>query len=570
MKPMRIERNRWIDPIDDFVRRYGRATPRWAVFLTYNIDLERFSRAVLPTLARHGRRFRTLVLTDHGTLEQSLHESQPQFRGAVNLHPVRCQRGGVFHPKLAFLRAGRHVRVCFGSANITDGGMGSNLELWTYTESAEIVKGIHHFLLALTQSRYIALDDGARRSLRRALAGLVGAESPAVWSSLQESFANRLKREPKAEVARVTIVSPMYAGDGAISTVRAAIRASDVRLYTDVPVAVSKCPVFIYSPPDLADQAEDDAERLPQTLHAKAYVFRPRVGKVASAWLGSANFTAQALAKPVSKGGNVELMIRTRLPQDEADDLEADLANLFKQCEEPISSVTRQDSRFPKAISTILACELEGRPGLYRLRIHATQRHGVVVLKNDRRSVKVTVRNGQGLLEGRALDRLLPNLDTAAADVLIIHQVLRGEEIPVVVNIPHVPRDDSNDTQSHASIDTLLEDLLGRIPINRTKDGSGEDEEVDGGNADDGHHTEDDDEADEIERRLDQVRHQGELDQLAVKIALLKKRAVQTTAAGAERTDMFNYIISVLRPVTPRHLYPAIRSLFDPKSAEST
>ena len=48
MKQMRIERNRWIDPIDDFVRRYGRATPRWAVFLTYNIDLERFSPKVAP------------------------------------------------------------------------------------------------------------------------------------------------------------------------------------------------------------------------------------------------------------------------------------------------------------------------------------------------------------------------------------------------------------------------------------------------------------------------------------------------------------------------------------------
>ena len=103
MKQMRIERNRWIDPIDDFVRRYGRATPRWAVFLTYNIDLEQFSRVVLPALVRQGRRFRTVVLSDQGTLEQSLREWRPRFRGAVNLHKVGCKRG-VFHPKLVFLR----------------------------------------------------------------------------------------------------------------------------------------------------------------------------------------------------------------------------------------------------------------------------------------------------------------------------------------------------------------------------------------------------------------------------------------------------------------------------------
>ena len=139
------------------------------------------------------------------------------------------------------------------------------------------------------------------------------------------------------------------------------------------------------------------------------------------------NFTAQAITKSVSKGGNLELMIRTRLAKDEADDLEFDLGRLFKRCEGSVSPVSRDNSHPPKAISTILACELEGTPGLLRLRIYATQRRGVVVLKNDGRSLKVTLNDGQGVIEGRALDRLLPDLDTAAADVLILHQIVRGQ-----------------------------------------------------------------------------------------------------------------------------------------------
>ncbi len=564
MKRTGLERNRWIGPVDDFVRQHGHATPRWAVFLTYNIDLERFARTVLPTLARQGRRFRTIVLSDQGALEKSLMQSRPEFRGAVNLHPIRCRGGGVFHAKLAFLRAGRHVRACFGSANITDGGMGTNLELWTSTESPEILAGIQEFLLAVTRSPDLAVDDGACRNLCRALSGLVGCESPAVWSSLHESFADRLARGPERHAARAIIVSPMYASGGGVSAARAAIRAKNVSLYTDIPASPPKCPVFVYSPPDLADRAEDDDDYHPRKLHAKAYVFHPRDGESALAWVGSANFTAQALTKSVADGGNVELMIRTRLPKDEVDALESDLYRVFERCEKPTGRLTPADSRPPKASATILACELVGSASTLRLHIQTTQRQGHVILKNIGRSVRVTVKNGRGVVEGATLRRLLPEIDLTAAHVLVIYQLVRGEEIPVIVNIPHVPPDDGTGTCGHASLDTLLDDLLGRIPINRLKDKSEGDEDEPEGSASDGNGNEaDDEESREFERRLDQVRHQGEIDQLAVKAALLKKLAVRTTALGAERDDMSRYIVNTLLPVTPSHLQAAIRSLFN-------
>jgi hypothetical protein len=56
MKSEGLERQRWSDPIDDFVREYGGATPRWAIVLTYELDIATLARAVLPALTRRGRR----------------------------------------------------------------------------------------------------------------------------------------------------------------------------------------------------------------------------------------------------------------------------------------------------------------------------------------------------------------------------------------------------------------------------------------------------------------------------------------------------------------------------------
>jgi len=431
MKRTGLERNRWVDPIDDFVRQHGRATPRWAVFLTYNIDLDRFGRLVLPALARRGRRFRGVMISDQATLEESLKLSRPQLPGAVNLHPIRCSRGGVFHPKLVLPRAGRHVRACFGSANITDGGMGSNLELWTSTESPEILGGIQHFLRALTQSPDLVIDDGARRSLRGAISGLVGSETASVWSSLQESFASRLKSGPERDAARATIISPMCTTEGGIKTARAAIPSSEVQLYTNMAVPVPESSVFVYSPPHVADQ-DDDAVSFPPDLHAIAYVFRSPVGDTALARTGSANFTTQALTKPVSKGGNVELMVRTILPKDEADALDVDLRKLFRKDKTLADTDDRDTSAPPRAIATILACELVGSAHDPRLQIYATQRQGHVVLKNDGHRVDVKIKNGRGILEGAVLRRLLPELDLTAAGVLVRYQLVGRDEVPVM------------------------------------------------------------------------------------------------------------------------------------------
>lgn len=554
MKRARLEKKRWVESIEDFIREHGRSTPRWAVFLTYNVDLDRFARGVLPLLARRGRCFRSLLLSDQGALEQSLSVAT-RLPGSVNLHPIRCKKGGVFHPKLVFLRAGRHVRVCFGSANITDGGMGSNLELWTSSDSPEIVGGILHFLLELTRSRDIDIDQAACRSLKRAVSGLVESETDAVWSSLQESFASRLKRGAERSARRVTIVSPMYAGANGLKAARSAIPARAVSFYTDMNVPVSRSTVRVYSPPDPADSEEDNPDSYPRFLHAKAYVFHPPHGKTAVAWIGSANFTEQALTKSLSQRGNVELMIRTSLPNDEVEAFDDDLKTLFKKDTNPCTTPLKSSAP-PKAVSTILSCELtRGATGL-RLTIHSTQQRGHVVLVHEKRRVRAAIKDGRGVVEGSELRKFLPDLDLMTACSIVICQLVRGRLVPVVVNVPHVPPDGDVAGTPHASIDALLDDLLGRVRIpNRTEDAF-ETEEEPATSDEDGEGAAD---ASEHERRLDQARHQGEIDQLAVKAALLKKLV---TAPRSGLHGMLGDVRRTLLAASPSHLAPAIKSLF--------
>lgn len=558
MKRSGLERHRWIDPIDEFVRQHGRERPCWAIFLTYQIGLERLARNVLPCLARRGRRFRSVVLADHGTLEECLRASRPHLPGAVNLHPVRCLGGGVFHPKLAFLRAGAHVRACFGSANVTDGGLGTNLEMWTWSESAEVLCGIQHFLYGLVENEHVLIDDGARRSVRRALAGLaVDRPTPLVWSSLEEPFAKRLKNGPERRARSATIVSPMYAGEGGIKFARAAIPVANVELFTGLAVAVPSAQVFEYAPPHPADQADEDPENFQSTLHAKLYSFDVPGNRASLAWVGSANFTAQALTKDVAHGGNVELMVRTELPLDESRALADDLDHLFRRPEKLVSIDKLEASAPSRSIATILSCELIGAGDSARLVIHATIRRGVVILVGENGvRVRVAITRSRGVLDGVKLRVLIPNYDPAIARALVILQLVGGEQVPVVVNVPHVPPE-SGAGDGHLSLDVLLDDWLGRIKVppaptdgDDTIEPDDEDTEID------------EDDGDDVEKKLDEVKHQGELDQFAVKAALLKKLAKHVAPEGAMREGLLSEAYRALLAASPRHLVPSIKALF--------
>lgn len=552
MKSEGLERWRWSDPIDDFVRQHGNARPRWAILLTYELDIATLARAVLPALSRRGRRFRTVVLADQGALEAKLTDDAERLLGAVNLHPVRCLKGGVFHPKLMLLRAGPHVRACFGSANVTAGGLGGNLELWTQTEAPAVLEGLTRFVLELGRSKHLGLDDGARRSIRRALSGLAAAPREEVWSSLDESFAERLRVGPEKKARRATVISPMYASPGGLKAARHAVPAAHLDLFTTARIAVPKAAVAAYDPPYPAD--DDDAEAWPRVLHAKAYLFHARGRGAALAWTGSANFTAQALTKSVAQGGNVELMVRAPLPPDEARALAEDLELVFKPSDESDVPVEPLPSAPPRPQATVLACEIIGSPAAPRLAVHAAVRAGKVTLTHEGRTLVVTIKNGRGETTAKELAAFMPSLDRSAPQTLIIHQRIGSLLFPVVVNVPHVP-ETVGEVGNHASLDALLDDFRGRVPMPKGDEDAGDNDRDEGG---DDEEAPDDD--DGIEKRLDEVQHQGELDQLAVKTALIHRLVCAGAKAGDLRDGLMAELVKAAVAACPVHLRATLRA----------
>jgi hypothetical protein len=378
-----------------------------------------------------------------------------------------------------------------------------------------------------------------------------------VWSSLDESFATRLRQLPEYESRRVTVLSPLYAGPGGLKKTRASIPARDLRLYTDRPARVAKCEVKVYQPPLPAELDDDNADAFPATLHAKALVFHKANNSGATVWFGSANFTTQALTKSVLQGGNVELMVRAELPPDEASALEDDLDGLFASPPKGETSPEPDHWEVTQPQSTILGCELSGTNDDPVLIVHSALAEGSVLLRQGRRELRVKITKGQGRVQGKALRTFLLGADLTVPHPFLLYEVLRGREIPVIVNVAHVPFDSDSGVRSQVSLDALLEDLCGTLRVwgpAESREAVVEGEEEDQGEAGVGKTK-----LTDSERRLDEARHQGELDQLAVKVALLKKLVTRVTAPGSERVAMLKDTLETALRCCPEHLASAIR-----------
>lgn len=514
---------RWLEPIDEFVRRHGRESNRWAIACTYELEL--------ATLHRSSA-FRTLVLVDAGVLERVMGEVTKPLTGAVNVHGVRVTSGGVFHPKLVLLRAGAHVRVCFGSANLTSGGLAGNLELWTHSEDPNVVSGVVAFLDGILASKSIGLEPTARRSLRRALLGLPRKQTAEVWSSLDEAFSRRLARPAERKARRAVVVSPRYATAGGLVAARRAIPVKELMLCTDQPIKLAKANVRTLRREATAAEL-DDGDRPPSILHAKAYAFE-RPDRSAIVWTGSANFTAQALIRSVDRGGNVELLVRADLPRDEWQRLEHDLAHdLFAVPKGPWVTPPAVGKRLPAARAIVTGAELTVGPASPVLIVSSTRSRGAVRLVFEGRSVSVAIRAGRGRLEGPALRKSFPNVDLAggAATCFAIHELVNAVLIPVVVNVPHVPPGPDEGGVGQTTLDSLAADMLGRVAVYSPLPGG--DDDIDSGGPEDEPDNEDDPVRDEVlEKRLDEAKHEGRLDREAT----TPGRAGEARAPGSRRS----------------------------------
>ena len=123
-KGLRWERTS--DAVRQFITAYGQPSPRRTVLCTFDFDPDRFNATLLPQLTRRGRQFRSLVIANAGALQTKLRCLAKPVFGRYAVGPAKCMHGGVFHPKLIFLRAGDHFLVGIGSANLTPGGFGGN------------------------------------------------------------------------------------------------------------------------------------------------------------------------------------------------------------------------------------------------------------------------------------------------------------------------------------------------------------------------------------------------------------------------------------------------------------
>jgi hypothetical protein len=173
-----------------------------------------------------------------------------------------------------------------------------------------------------------------------------------------------------------------------------------------------------------------------------------------------------------------------------------------------------------------------------------------VTLVHEGRTLVVAIKGGRGETTAKALAAFLPRLDRSAPHALIIHQQIGQRLFPIVVNMPHVP--EAGEAGNQASLDALLDDFRGRVPLPKGGDDEGDDE---GG--EDDVPTDDDD---EIEARLDEVRHQGELDQLAVKAALLYRLVRAAAKAGDERDGQMAELATAAVAACNQHLRAAMRT----------
>jgi hypothetical protein len=547
-----LARRHWVEPIEEFVRTHAATAPRWAVICTYEIDLERLASGVAPVLSRRGRQYRTLVLADGGPLEGALATAPRSIPGAFNVHPVRLNGRAIFHPKLVLLRAGRHARVVFGSANATGGGLGGNLELWSHSDDREILAATVAMLRDLAASRpsTLALDPAARRGLLRATVGLTSRTSETVWSSLYEPFARRLARTTAGGVGRAIVVSPLYASEGGVQSARRAIPAPHVDFYTSLPAVVPSGTAWEYSPRLSSDSDDSDPQTLPATLHAKAYVLvGGRSGHVA--WTGSANFTAPALRRSVSGGGNFEFLVRTSLTKQEVENLAADLEQNWKRSK-PGREVPAPEERLSSPRGSILSGELlRGRA--LSLRLYAAAGASRVPIERTGQRIDARFHRGTATINGPALARLLRGLDLSFAQPLVLHEIVGRSRIPFVVNVPFVPEGADGDS---IELDALVDDFLGRV---RVASAAADDEGSDG-ESDDEDPEEVDEDLEEDGERLDEAAHQGRLDLLAVKAVLLGRIARRLARVGVARDEVLKVCARALVRAAPHHLASTLRA----------
>lgn len=574
------------DAIRTFVRTHGQPSPRRAVLCTFDFDPDRFNASLFPQLTSRGRQFRTLIIADAGALQAKLGRLASPAFDRYAIVPAKCHAGGVFHVKVLFLRAGESFLVGIGSANLTPGGFGGNLELMLFAdhtsgEGRALAYGAASFLSRLVKCEAVAIPRASRRFIKAAIAGLE-TKSDVVLDTLDGALLPQMARAQRAvcgqRVNSLTILSPWHSAtaspDQTDSEVVGMLRkqmsvAGDVRVFTQGaggcgPRLGNKVEVLIPSrerngPTTDGDSVSDDEDahafdHRPSTLHAKAYLACGNRGNVL--FFGSANCTLPALARPVSQGGNVEVLVATRLSNAEVQAFNNDLEEMFSPAE--ATEDCQHPEQPPAATGSVLAGHLVSGGSGTVLRIEASEIGSRSVLiaakRGAARPVTVALSDGNGTVEeARELDELFPGgtpnrSDGSWSRVLWENHNDEWVPFPVVLSLLEPTSSDPD-----AALLEILEEECGWWPrVDNGRDGA----EV-GDNASNENEQDSEDEDREI---WTEAEHQGELDRIGVAVALLRKRTAgrfQSPKAAKQDTALLLERIEAL-PLKP-HLAREVR-----------
>lgn len=326
------------DRIVRFWEKYPDGKKR-ALFLTFNFEGPAFfERLWKPVLAkgRFGLGPRDIAIVCDGRFPGHRRYGDYELDQGVPL-PIRAvlRGGGAMHAKLALVTSGPQWLLVVGSANLSAGGFGGNLEIcqsFCSDEPRDEALGydVRKFLEALggqlccTDRRNPWSSDN---NLVRLVCSVLPAaptkrSGPRLLNSLSVPLGEQMG-ELAGPARSLWAVSPIHLGGesaeedvqaGAIPDLMRVMRlnASRMRFYTDfggrepfLPCGARGVEVWQRRRPINEDAAGDS-----RTLHAKLYVARSPAGD--HLFWGSANLTRRALFQTAKRGGNVELLVHQR------------------------------------------------------------------------------------------------------------------------------------------------------------------------------------------------------------------------------------------------------------------
>ncbi|APR85054.1 Hypothetical protein A7982_10403 [Minicystis rosea] len=329
-----------------------------ALALTYGYDGDTAAERIwTPLIEKYGVRHPVVIAS--GAIAEGT---------ALGVHVLRMPRtSGVFHPKLFLAIREDAVLVAMGSANLTRGGLGANLEMLTplvFSEDTDaappraVLEGVLGFLRRIAADLEGRIDEGSRAKvldvIELARVVLEGLPEPRRAPDLRflHSYEEPLWAQIAAAhgddaVTHLAVVSPFFeVDDPALDESDSLLRYSLGDGLSWAPRAKApRCTLHVAAlgqgmglPCAALAQLGAAVELRPQALsieprrlHAKLFAIFGR-RRTTLVW-GSPNFTPAALLRSAGAGGNVEcaLLLTTNATLASAEEvLEAfDLGEIF-------------------------------------------------------------------------------------------------------------------------------------------------------------------------------------------------------------------------------------------------